>query len=102
MTNHHTQAEQKLTMIMQHASMGLAEIDRSGKIIHLNTKGEALLKPVWIVNGLCETNLYPVLEHIAPALSKKIKESPDEAGRILTNEIHNFSLLFGGESVVQT
>jgi len=79
MENQCLRVEQKLMMIRQHASMGLAEIDRSGKIIHLNTKGEDLLKPVWIVNGLCETNLYPVLEHIAPALSKKIKESPDEA-----------------------
>ena len=99
MENQCLRVEQKLMMIRQHASMGLAEIDRSGKIIHLNTKGEDLLKPVWIVNGLCETNLYPVLEHIAPALSKKIKESPDEAGHILTNEPHSFSILFGGESI---
>jgi signal transduction histidine kinase len=99
MENHRNQAEQKLTMIMQHASMGLAEIDRSGKIIHLNTKGKALLKPIWIANGMAENNLYPVLEHIAPALSKRIKESPDEAGHILTNELHSFSFLFGGESI---
>jgi len=99
MENHQSQSEQKLAMIMQHASMGLAEIDKTGKIIRLNTKGEALLKPIWIVNGLCETNLYPVLEHIAPALSKKIKDSADEAGHILMNEPHSFSILFGGESI---
>jgi signal transduction histidine kinase len=99
MENRSNQAEQKLTMIMQHASMGLAEIDKSGKIINLNTKGEALLKPIWIANGMGENNLCPVLEQIAPALSKKIKESPDEAGHILTNELHSFSFLFGGESI---
>jgi signal transduction histidine kinase len=99
MANHHTRAEQKLTMIMQHATMGLAEIDRSGKIIHLNTKGEALLRPIWIANGMGEHNLYPVLEYMAPAISKKIKESPDEAGHILTNEQHSFSFVFGGECI---
>jgi signal transduction histidine kinase len=99
MENHQTRSEQKLTMIMQHTSMGLAEIDRSGKIIHLNTKGESLLRPIWIANGLSETDLYPVLELIAPALSKKISESPDEAGQILTNELHSFSFFFGGERI---
>ena len=99
MDNHLTQAEQKLSMIMQHASMGMAEIDRTGKIIHLNTKGEDLLRPIWIANDMSENNLYPILEYIAPTVTKKIKESPDEAGHILTNELHSFSFSFGGESI---
>jgi len=99
MDNHLTQAEQKLSMIMQHASMGMAEIDRTGKIIHLNTKGEDLLRPIWIANDMSEDNLYPILEYIAPTVTKKIKESPDEAGHILTNELHSFSFSFGGESI---
>ncbi|MEP7377228.1 MAG: HAMP domain-containing sensor histidine kinase [Chitinophagaceae bacterium] len=99
MENQLIRSEQKLEMIMQHASMGLAEIDRTGKIIHLNTKGEALLKPIWIANGMRENNLYPVLEQIAPALSKKIKESPKEAGQLLANELHSFSQLSGGERI---
>lgn len=52
---------------MQHAGMGLAEIDSSVGIIHLDQKGEALLKLVLIANGINGNNLYPVLEHIAPA-----------------------------------
>jgi signal transduction histidine kinase len=86
-------------MIMQHASTGLAEIDKSGKIIHLNVKGEALLKPVLIANGINGNNLYPVLEHIAPAVAQKIKNTSDDAGHILTNEPHSFSLSFGGENI---
>ena len=62
--------EPNLTLIMPHPAMGLAEIDRNGEIIHLNTKGRALLKPIWIASGLKENNLYPVLEQIAPAVSK--------------------------------
>ena len=92
-------AEQKLAMIMQHAPTGLAEIDRSGKIIHLNVTGEALLKPVLIANGINGNNLYPVLEHIAPAIAQKIKNTSDDAGHILTNEPHSFSLSFGGENI---
>jgi signal transduction histidine kinase len=97
MQNH--QPETNLTLSMPHAAMGLAEIDKSGEIIHLNTKAKSLLVPIWTANGLKENNLYPVLEHIAPAVSKKIKESPDEAGHILTNELHSFPFLSGKETV---
>src|SRR5437762_426527 len=95
------QAEQKLTMIMKHAITGMAEIDRSGKIIHLNSKAEALLKPVLIAYNLNGNgnNLYAVLEHIAPSIVEKIKSSADDAGNILSNEPYSFSLSFGGEKV---
>jgi signal transduction histidine kinase len=99
MKNQLARAEQKLAMIMQHVTTGLAEIDRSGEIIHLNVKGEALLKPVLIATGINGNNLYPVLEHIAPAIAQKIKITPDDAGHILNNEPHSFSLSFGGEHI---
>jgi signal transduction histidine kinase len=94
-------AEQKLTMIMKHAATGMAEIDRSGKIIHLNSKAEALLKPVLIAHNLNggSNNLYAVLEHIAPAIVEKIKSSADDAGNILSNEPYSFFLSFGREKV---
>lgn len=99
MENHHIRIEQKLATIMQHAGMGLAEIDRSGSIIHLNPKGEDLLKPVLVANGISGNNLYPVLEHIAPAIALKIKNTPDDAGPVLTNELQRFFLSFGGEEI---
>jgi signal transduction histidine kinase len=94
-------AEQKLTMIINHASAGMVEIDRSGKIIHLNSNAEALLKPVLIANNLNGdgNNLYAVLEHIAPPIVEKIKSSADDAGNILKNEPYSFFLCFGGEKV---
>jgi signal transduction histidine kinase len=92
-------AEHKLTMIMKHAPTGMAEIDRNGKVIHLNLKAEALLKPVLIANNIKGDNLYPVLEYIAPQVIEKIKSSADEAGNILTNEPCSFFLSFGGEKV---
>jgi signal transduction histidine kinase len=92
-------AEHKLTMIMKHAPMGLAEIDRNGEIIHLNIKGEAQLKPILIATDIKGDNLYPVLELIAPGITEKIKNSPDDAGHILTDEVHSFNLSFGGEKI---
>jgi len=97
MQNHPPEAS--LTITMPQASMGLAEIDSSGQIIHLNSKGRTLLKPIWAASGLNGNNLYPILEQIAPAVSKKIKESPDEAGNILTNELHSFPFCSGKETV---
>jgi signal transduction histidine kinase len=99
MENQKNPALQKLTMVMKHAPMGLAEIDNAGKIIHLNTKGESLLKPVFVANGLGGNNLYPVLETIAPSVVSKIKSSADDAGHILTNETYKFYLSFAGEKI---
>lgn len=99
MENQQVRAEQKLAMIMKHAPVGLAEIDRSGKIIHLNEKGEVLLKPILIATGIDGNDFFSVLEHIAPAIIEKIRGSSDEAGHILTNELYSFSLSFGGENI---
>ena len=99
MENQLIRADRKLEMIIQHCSMGLAEIDRNGNIIDLNPKGKSLLKPIRIAHNISEDNFYLVLERIAPALTKKIITSPDEAGNILSNEIYSFSLSFGGEHI---
>jgi signal transduction histidine kinase len=96
MANHLTQSRDKLTLFIQHAPMGLAEIDKSGTIIHINTKGEDLLKPILAANNIKGNNLYPVLEQIAPTVVDRIKRSADEAGNIVTNELHSFSFSAGG------
>ncbi len=96
MRNHHHDPHIKH---VQPTTMGMAEIDSSGEIIHLNPKGRALLKPIWAAKGLGENNLYHILEQIAPAVSKKIKESPDEAGHILANEMHSFPFISGTDTV---
>jgi len=99
MENHLMQAEQKLTMAMKYVPMGLVEIDGNGNIISLNIKGESLLKPILVVNNIDGTNLFPVLEHIAPSLIDKIKTSSIESGSILINEPYSFTFCFGGEKL---
>jgi signal transduction histidine kinase len=99
MKNHLTLTEAKLVMLMRHTPMGLVEMDNTGKIIHLNITGEGLLKPILVANNIAGKNFYPVLERIAPPIAEKIKNSPDEAGDIVINELHSFYLSFGGENI---
>jgi signal transduction histidine kinase len=99
MENLLSRADQKLTMIMKHAPMGVAEIDKSGDITSLNLKGETLIKPILIANNLDGNNLFAILNCIAPSIVDKIKNSRNEAGNIITNELHCFTLSFGEENV---
>lgn len=64
---HGKSREDRAKINNDHAACRYAEIDSSVGIIHLDQKGEALLKLVLIANGINGNNLYPVLEHIAPA-----------------------------------
>jgi len=99
MENLQNRTEEKLSIIMQHAGTGFAEIDRDGKIIHLNARAKSLLKPVLIANDIKENNLFPVLEYIAPPVTEKIKNTADDAGLILRDEPYSFFLSFGGEEI---
>src|SRR5258705_3650292 len=99
MENLLSRADQKLIMNMKHAYTGLAEIDKSGKINSLNLKGETLLKPILVANNIAANNLFPILDYIASSIVDKIKNSSDEAGNIVTNELHSFTLSFGEENV---
>lgn len=99
MENLLSRADQKLTMIMKHASTGLAELDSDGNINSLNLKGHSLLKPILIANNLSACNIFPILDIIAPTLGDKIRNYDGEYGSIATNELQNFSLSFGEETV---
>ncbi|HEY2721137.1 MAG TPA: HAMP domain-containing sensor histidine kinase [Chitinophagaceae bacterium] len=89
----------KLTLVMKHASTGLAEIDASGKINSLNSRGKKLLKPIWIAKNINDDNLYTVLESIAPEIIHKIKNHSRPWGNIISDEPYSFTLSFGEEDV---
>jgi signal transduction histidine kinase len=99
MENLRIQSDHKLTMILQHAPIGMAEIDRAGKIIQLNPRGENLLEPIRSHFAIPGNNLFPILDHIAPNMAVKIKEANDKAVDIITNELHSFSQSSGGETI---
>jgi signal transduction histidine kinase len=99
MQNQLEQTEHKLQLIIRHAPIGIAEIDSSGTIIHLNQKGKDLLKPVFIAYNMDADNLFRVLEHIAPDIKDKIERSEEYTGHIITNQSHCFRLSFGSDNV---
>ena len=98
MENQVLQTEQKLTDLIKYAPIGLAEIDQEGTIIHLNLKGETLLKPVMAATNSDGNNFFKVLLHIAPGIIEKIKNSTEQSGNLSIDEIHQFPFSQGGEN----
>jgi signal transduction histidine kinase len=84
--------EHKLVAILMYAPIGIAEIDESGKITHLNLMGETLLQPLMTGYQLSNENIFPILEYMAPGLADKIKNFKEDAGTIIMNELYSFSL----------
>jgi signal transduction histidine kinase len=99
MQNHLLQIEQKLEMIIRHASKGLVEIDLNGTIIHLSEEGNTLLKPIIIACNINDNNFFDILDRIAPSVKLKIENASDLTGIIVNDELHRFCFSFGGESI---
>lgn len=99
MENQLTQADTNLSTIMMHAPVGVAEIDGTGRIVHLNSQGEAQLKPIRIALGINSENLFSILEPVTPLVIHKIKTTASDAADIIINEQHSFSLPFAGENI---
>jgi len=99
MENQPCRAEQKLTMLMKHIPMGIAETDSTGKMIYQNLKAETLLKPIFVANNIKGNNLFAILQPVTPSLIEKIKALPDDSENTVINELCSFSLTFGGEKL---
>lgn len=83
---------QKFNAIFAHAPMGLAEIDEKGNLIQLNLIGRALLDPLFDIYQVNDDNIYPILDHIFPEGSEKIKGFKLPMGQIFYNHLHSFKL----------
>jgi len=99
MENQPCLAEQKLTTLMKHISMGIVEIDSAGKIIYQNLKAETLLKPILVANNIKGNNFFAILQPVVPSIVEKIKAFPENSGDTVINELCSFSLIFGGEKL---
>ncbi len=99
MENHARVSRRTLTVIMQHLPTALAEIDPTGHIRYLNTRAEALLKPVRIASGVCGDNLFPLLREIAPEVLDTINSAADDEECIVENMLQSFTLSFGEEII---
>jgi signal transduction histidine kinase len=85
--NQYTLTEQKLISLLQYASVGIVEINESGTIVFLNLFGKVLLKPVFETNNLDDSNLFPILQLIAPSVKEKIENFREEKGLVVMNEV---------------
>jgi signal transduction histidine kinase len=84
-------SEHKLRSIMQHAPIGLIEIEDSGKIISINFMGKKLLDPISkeaLVEG---ASLFPSLNTVSPDLILRISSFSEPAGLVVLNQLYSFT-----------
>ncbi len=84
--------DQKFFSFINHAPIGIAEIDQSGKIIWINIAGKALLGPLSQSYQLGTDNAFVVLDCIDPQISEAIKAFDQPSGSIVQHQIENFIL----------
>lgn len=85
-------SDEKFNAIFTYAPLGLVEIDGKGEVIQLNLIGQSLLHPLCEIYQVDATNIYPILDHIYPGLSEKIRTAEQPRGQIIHNDLHRFVL----------
>jgi signal transduction histidine kinase len=96
MKNQSVQADERLKAIFEHVPTGLAEIDPTGSVIHMNQKAKTLLKPVITSINFDDNNFFPVLARIGPGITEKINALPQKTGVLTAGEIHHFTVSNNG------
>lgn len=94
-------SEHKLRSIMQHAPIGLIELEESGKIVSINLVGKKLLDPLSGDDLTAGSNLYPCLALIDAALSDRIRNFAEPAGLIMLNQQYSFVYPVGHQRYFQ-
>lgn len=94
-------SEHKLRSIMQHAPIGLVEIEESGNIVSINLMGGKLLNPIANENLVPGSNIFPCLAAINQDLSNRINNFMEPAGLIILNQQYSFSYPSGGKKHFQ-
>jgi signal transduction histidine kinase len=90
-------SELKLRSIVQHAFMGIIEIDRNGYIANINISGKGLFLPLFQFLNISSEEFYPVADYIDPKIAATIKAFNQPNGVIMANEIYHFSFHTGNE-----
>jgi signal transduction histidine kinase len=94
-------AEQKLHLIMQHAPMGLIEIEENGKILGINRIACNLLNPLSSEDLTTGSNLLSCLISIDPGMSDQIQNFAEPAGPIVLNQQYSLSYPTGWQKHFQ-
>ena len=86
-------SELKLRSIVQHAYMGIIEINSLGHIVNINLSGQALFKPLFTSLKITETDFFAVADFISPHIKQTIQQFDQPSGVIMANEIFHFSYI---------
>lgn len=78
--------------------MGIADTDSRGKIIFINTQGEALIRSAPGSGHTPSANFHDYLLLVAPSLLTTIQAFSAATGRIVTEEIHGTAMPAGAEA----
>lgn len=84
-------SEIKLRSIMQHAYMGIVEINCAGQVVDINLRGKALLKPLFDAADFLGTDFFAIADLISPKIAQTIRAYDQPAGVIIANEVFQFS-----------
>ena len=102
MENKNTEQQlQKMISIINQIPTGLVEMDIDGNILQMNAKGVQLLMPMFMTLQLSGSNIYELLNIIAPVIVKKIKKFEPTSGIIVQQENHKVEMQVGGQNVVR-
>lgn len=90
--------DERLKAMVANAPLCIAELSMDGRLLRLNHKGEAMLRPIIAANKLEADNLYSLLELIAPEVLEKVRAFTGQEGLILANELHSFLHVSSGST----
>ena len=84
MNNLNSETEvQKMLSIIYQIPMGLIETDTDGVVLQMNAKSVQLLMPQFISHKLNGSNLFRLLEMMAPDILEKVKRFTETSGTII-------------------
>jgi signal transduction histidine kinase len=90
MTQDISPSEQKMRSIMQHAPVGLVDMDENGKIANINLMGGKLLNPLVNEILLPGASLYPCLSALDPEIVTRIRHFSEPSGLVMLNQQYTY------------
>lgn len=92
---------QKMISIINQIPTGLVEMNMDGLILQMNAKGVQLLMPMFMMLQLSGSNMYELLNIIAPAIVKRINSFESSSGTIAQQENHKVELEVSGQKMIR-
>lgn len=92
---------QKMISIINQIPTGLVELNSEGHILQMNAKGVQLLMPMFMLLQLSGTNIYELLNIIAPEIIQRIKNFEPTSGSIVQQENHKVELEMGEQKMIR-